>query len=62
MRWKRLCFLTELGYDIELIPPSNIPNVRMPDFKMKNLKWEMKNPKGKSHSTLEHAFQTAVEQ
>ena len=55
-------FLTTLGYDIELIPPSHIPNIRTPDFKMNGLKWEMKSPKGKSRSTLEHAFQTAMKQ
>ncbi len=57
-----ILFLTNLGYDVELIPPSNIPNVRTPDFKMDGLKWEMKSPKGKSRSTLEHAFQTAIKQ
>ena len=55
-------FLTTLGYDIELIPPSHIPNIRTPDFKMNGLKWEMKSPKGRSRSTLEHAFQTAMKQ
>ena len=55
-------FLTTLGYDIELIPPSLIPNMHTPDLKMNGLEWEMKSPKGKSRSTLEHAFQTAVKQ
>lgn len=55
-------FLTTLGYDIELILPSHVPNVRTPDFKMNGLKWEMKSPKGKSRSTLEHAFQVAMKQ
>ena len=55
-------FLTTIGYNIELIPPSHIPNVRTPDFIMNSLQWEMKSPKGKSRSTLEHAFQSAVKQ
>lgn len=55
-------FLTTLGYDIELIPPSHVPNRRTPDFKMNSLEWEMKSPKGKTRSTLEHAFQTAMKQ
>ena len=55
-------FLTNLGYTVELIPPSHIPNIRTPDFKMSSLKWEMKSPKGKSRSTLEHAFQAAMKQ
>lgn len=57
-----ILFLTTLGYDIELIPPSHIPNRRTPDFKMNGLEWEMKSPKGKSRSTLEHAFQAAMKQ
>ena len=55
-------FLTNLGYNIELIPPSNILNAKTPDFAMNGLRWEMKSPKGKSRSTLEHAFQSAVKQ
>lgn len=57
-----ILFLTTLGYNIELIPPSHIPNRRTPDFKMNGLAWEMKSPKGKTRSTLEHAFQTAMKQ
>lgn len=57
-----ILFLTTLGHDIELIPPSHRPNEKTPDFKMGRLKWEMKSPKGKSRSTIEHAFQTAVKQ
>lgn len=57
-----ILFLTTLGYNIELIPPSRIPRVRTPDFQMIGLEWEMKSPKGKTRSNLEHAFQTAVKQ
>ena len=57
-----ILFLTTLGFDIELIPPSHIPNRRTPDFKMNGIEWEMKSPKGKTRSTLEHAFQTAMRQ
>lgn len=60
--YETVLFLTTLGYDIELIPPSHIPKVKTPDFKISNLAWEMKSPKGKSRSTLEHAFQAAVKQ
>ena len=55
-------FFTNLGYDIELIPPSHIPNTKSADFKMNGKKWGMKSPKGKSKSTLEHAFQAAAKQ
>ncbi|MBQ9016977.1 hypothetical protein IJ103_01895 [Candidatus Saccharibacteria bacterium] len=60
--YNTVLFLTNLGYDISLIPPSHIPNVRTPDFTMDGLRWEMKSPKGKSRSTLEHAFQSAAKQ
>lgn len=57
-----IVFLTEMGMDIELIPPSNIPGRKTPDFIMNGLVWEMKSPKGKTRSTIEHAFQTAMKQ
>jgi hypothetical protein len=37
-------FLTEQGYDIELIPPSLHAGMRSPDIVMNNLCWEMKRP------------------
>ncbi|MBR0403431.1 hypothetical protein IJI55_02690 [Candidatus Saccharibacteria bacterium] len=55
-------FLTTLGWNISLIRPSMTPGKRTPDFKSQNLEWEMKSPKGKSRSTLEHAFQSAAKQ
>lgn len=55
-------FFTDLNYDIELIPPSYIPNTKTPDFKMNGLLWEMKSPIGKTRSTIEHAFQAAIKQ
>lgn len=57
-----IIFFTNLGYDIELIPPSHIPNTKSADFKMNGKQWEMKSPKGKSRSTIEHAFQAAAKQ
>ncbi|MBR3143874.1 hypothetical protein IKF12_01590 [Candidatus Saccharibacteria bacterium] len=55
-------FLTTLGYDITLIPPSHVPNIKTPDFIMNKIKWEMKSPKGENRSTFEHAFQAALKQ
>lgn len=57
-----ILFLTMIGNDIELIPPSNTPGVRTPDFKMNGVEWEMKSPNGNSRSTIEHAFQIASHQ
>lgn len=60
--YETLLFLIKRGIDIELIPPSHVPNRRTPDFKMDEEYWEMKSPKGESRSTLEHAFQSARKQ
>ena len=40
-------FFAELGYDIEFIPPSNIPDVHRPDILMQGKEWEIKSPQGK---------------
>ena len=40
-------FLTEMGYDIELIPKSNIKGIHTPDIRMSGREWEMKSPKGR---------------
>ena len=55
-------FLLELGYDIELIPPSNIKGLRMPDIMMQNIPWEMKSPNGSGKNTIRHAMQNAGHQ
>ena len=55
-------FLTEQGYDIELISPSLTPRSKTPDFLMNGVAWEMKSPLGKSVKTLEHLFIKALKQ
>ena len=55
-------FFTELGYDIELIPPSNSPKSKTPDFMMSGTAWEMKAPQGKSKTSLEHIVKKAAKQ
>ena len=55
-------YFTDLGCDIELIPPSNIPKAKTPDFMMYGKAWEMKSPQGKSRATIEHAFKRAAKQ
>ena len=55
-------FFTELGFNVELIPPSNIPKAKTPDFMMEGKAWEMKSPQGKSELTIEHAFKRAAKQ
>ena len=57
-----IVFFTNLGYDIELIPPSNTPKAKTLDFMMGGKAWEMKSPQGKSRATVEHAFKRAAKQ
>lgn len=55
-------FLTELGYDVELIPKSNVKGVHTPDIKIGKVKWEMKSPKGEGGSLMKNTIQKALKQ
>ena len=55
-------FLTEQGYDVELIPKSNIKGVHTPDIIVNKTKWEMKAPKGEGNSLMKNTVQKALKQ
>lgn len=55
-------FMTEQGYDVELIPPVQRKGARTPDIRMNDLEWEMKTPKSNGKYTIEHAFRSALKQ
>jgi len=55
-------FLTEQGFDVELIPKSNIKGVHTPDIKINGVKWEMKAPIGEGSSLMKNTIQKAVKQ
>lgn len=55
-------FLTQQGYDVELLPPVQRKGVRTPDIKMNNHEWEIKCPIGKSSNTIKRAFKVALRQ
>lgn len=55
-------FLTEQGFDVELIPASNIEGVHTPDIKMDGLKWEMKAHLGEGNQLMENTIQRALRQ
>ncbi len=57
-----IVFLTEKGFDIELIPKSNVKGLHTPDFIMNKIKWEMKSPKGEGNSVIKNTFQRAAKQ
>lgn len=48
--------------DIELVPPSHTPRMKMPDFKMMGVFWEMKSPMVGERRTLERIFYQASRQ
>ena len=55
-------FLTQKGFDVELIPPVQRKGARTPDIKMNGLEWEMKSPKSNGKYTIEHSFRSALKQ
>lgn len=55
-------FLTEQGYNVELIPKSNVPGERSPDIRMGKLFWEMKAPKGEGKWLIKKTLQRASHQ
>ena len=60
--YKTVKLFLEQGYNIELIPPSTIKGVRMPDIVMQGVPWEMKSPEGSGKYTLKNAIQNASHQ
>jgi len=55
-------FLTELGFDVKLIPQSNAKGVRTPDLIINGVSWELKCPRGQGRWLLENTLQRAVKQ
>ena len=55
-------FLTQQGYDVELIPTSYKKGIQTPDIRMIDLYWEMKCPTGNSANTIKRAFKSALKQ
>lgn len=52
----------ENGFDVELIPPSQIKGLRMPDIILQGIPWEMKAPEGSGKNTIRHTLQNAGHQ
>ncbi|TAK89187.1 hypothetical protein EPO04_03770 [Patescibacteria group bacterium] len=55
-------FLTDQGFDIELLPPVQRKGARTPDIRMAGIDWEIKCPTGKSTHTIKRAFKVALGQ
>ena len=60
--YETVTFLTEQGFNIELIKPTHTPKMKNPDIMMNGLIWEMKCPQGKSWKTVEQNFKAATKQ
>ncbi|MEE3485492.1 MAG: hypothetical protein VZQ98_14375 [Bacteroidales bacterium] len=54
--------LLDNGFDVELIPPSQIKGLHLPDVTINGVPWEIKSPEGKSKNTIKHNLQIAKEQ
>ena len=52
--------LPENGYNIELIPPSTIKGVYIPDVLINGTPWEIKAPEGAGKNTIKHRIQNAL--
>ncbi len=55
-----IVFLTEQGYDIELIRKSNVEGQHSPDIIIDGVKWEMKSPTGETKNTIKNNIQNAL--
>ena len=55
-------FLTEQGFDVELIPAVNVEGIHTPDIKINGLKWEMMAPTGGGKYLMANTIQRAVKQ
>lgn len=60
--YRTVKFLVEHGFDIELIPPSVIKGLQMPDLMINGIQWEMKAPEGAGKKTIENTMQNAARQ
>lgn len=54
--------LIENGFDVELVPPSRIKGLRMPDIMIQGVPWEMKSPQGDGKRTIMNTIQNAAHQ
>ena len=62
MKMRTVVFLTELGYDVTLIPKSNVSGEHSPDIEMQGLYWEIKCPKGQGKYLIQNTLHKAAHQ
>ena len=54
--------LLNQGYNIELIPTSQVKGMRTPDISVNGVLWEINSPTGNSKNTIKHTLQNASHQ
>lgn len=54
--------LLDNGFDVELIPPSQIKGFHIADIMVQGLPWEIKSPQGSGKKTIENNIQNAAQQ
>ena len=54
--------LLKNGFDVELIPPSEIKGLKNPDIMLMGMAWEMKSPEGGGRNTIKNTVQNASHQ
>ena len=57
-----MLFLSQYGFDIEVIKPANIPRTHNPDFLINGGVWEAKSPEGQGKYNLQRQFHNAGHQ
>ena len=60
--YETILVFTELGYDVSLIPKSNLKGVHTADIIIKGEQWEMKCPRGSGRWLLENTLKKASRQ
>ena len=60
--YETVLFLTDHGFDVELIRASVIEGTKSPDIKMLGLVWEMKSPIGNGKWVIKNIMQKASHQ
>lgn len=60
--WNTIELLLNLGYNIELVKPSDIKDMHQPDIIVDNVYWEIKSPKGGAKNTIRHNLKRAEKQ
>ncbi len=60
--YETIQLLLKNGYNIELIPPSQIKDFHTPDIIMNGLPWEIKSPQGDGKKTVQNIIQKAAQQ